>query len=223
MKIALLGSGKTGSKILENKKHFVKVFNTANKPTLNKLKNFDVVISFLPGDAFKNYIPLLMGSKLPVVVGSTGFTWPKNFNNTLKKNKLRWIYASNFSIGMVLIKNIVLKISEAKKLFSDYKIMINETHHIHKKDKPSGTALSIEKWIDEECSIKSIRIGDVIGSHELIFKTTSEEIKVSHNAMDRKLFADGAIWSAEYILKNKKFGLYNFSDIVEKNFTLKQK
>jgi 4-hydroxy-tetrahydrodipicolinate reductase len=74
----------------------------------------------------------------------------------------------------------------------------------------------MQEWMHEKCEITSERTGDVIGFHELTFDTGSEKIKISHEALDRKLFADGAIWAAEYLFKNKSPGLNSFQDIIER-------
>lgn len=216
MKIALLGKGKTGSKVLESKAHQVIAFDSKNPPTFEKLETFDAVISFLPGEAFKSYIPLLVETKLPVVTGSTGFEWPTNLNETLKSKNISWIYATNFSMGVAVVKQMLNKLSTAKDFFPTHQTSIHEVHHTHKKDAPSGTALSMEQWMHEKCTITSDRTGDVIGFHELTFDTGSEKIKLSHEALDRKLFADGAIWAAEYLFKNKTPGLNSFQEIIER-------
>lgn len=216
MKIALLGKGKTGSKVLENKAHQVIAFDSKNPPTFEKLETFDIIISFLPGEAFKSYIPLLVETKLPVVTGSTGFEWPSNLHQTLKDKNLSWIYATNFSMGVAVVKQLLNKLSGASSFFPKHTTSIHEIHHTKKLDAPSGTALSMQEWMHEKCEITSERTGDVIGFHELTFDTGSEKIKISHEALDRKLFADGAIWAAEYLFKNKTPGLNSFQDIIER-------
>lgn len=216
MKIALLGKGKTGSKVQESSAHEVMVFDSSNPPSFEKLQACDVVISFLPGEAFKSYLPLLIETKLPVVTGSTGFEWPANFQETLKEKGLSWIYASNFSLGVAIVKQMLSKLAAAKDFFAHHQTSIHEVHHVHKKDAPSGTALSMQQWMNEKCNMTSERTGDVIGFHELTFDTGSEKIKLSHEALDRKLFADGAIWAAEYLLKNKNPGLHSFQEIIER-------
>lgn len=216
MKIALLGKGKTGSKVLENKTHQIIGFDSKNAPTYEKLETFDAIISFLPGDVFKSYIPLLVETKLPVITGSTGFEWPSHLHQTLVDKNLSWIYASNFSLGMAVVQQMLSKLSQAKAHFPAHQISIHEIHHTNKKDAPSGTALSMQTWVHEACQITSERTGDVIGFHELIFDTGSEKIKISHEALDRKLFAEGAIWAAEFLFKNKIPGLNSFQDILER-------
>ena len=216
MKIALLGKGKTGSKVLLNKTHQVIAFDSKNPPTFEKLETFDAIISFLPGDVFKSYIPLLIETKLPLVTGSTGFEWPANLDQVLKDKKISWMYASNFSMGVAVVKQMLNKLSSSKSMFASHQTSIHEIHHTKKQDAPSGTALSMESWMDEKCTITSERTGDVIGFHELKFDTGSENITLTHEALDRKLFADGANWAAEYLLKNKIPGLNNFQEIIER-------
>ena len=217
MKIALLGKGKTGSKVLLNQKHQVIAFDSKNQPTFEKLETFDAIISFLPGDVFKSYIPLLIETKISVVTGSTGFEWPENLNEILADKKISWIYASNFSMGVAVVKQMINKLAAASSMFADHKCSIHEIHHTKKLDAPSGTALSMEMWMNEKCTITSEREGDVIGFHELVFDTGSEKIKLSHEALDRQLFADGAIWAAEFLNTNNTFGLNNFQEIIERN------
>jgi 4-hydroxy-tetrahydrodipicolinate reductase len=216
MKIALLGKGKTGSQVLENKLHQIIAFDSKNPPSFEKLETFDVIISFLPSEAFKSYIPLLVETKLPVVTGSTGFDWPSKLDQTLRDKHLSWIYASNFSMGVAVVKQLLNKLSVAKSFFPAHTTSIHEIHHTKKLDAPSGTALSMQQWMQEKCQISSERTGDVIGYHELTFDTGSEKIKISHEALDRKLFADGAIWAAEYLYQHKIPGLNSFQDIIER-------
>ncbi len=216
MKIALVGSGKTGSKVLEAHPQTT-VFNRSNPVSLESLKGHDIIVSFLPGDAFLEHIDLFLKSKLPVVTGSTGFDWPKEVNQKLTENKLAWIHATNFSLGMNLVRQMIGILSKADQLFTDSTFSINEIHHTKKLDAPSGTALSWQEWSNHKCQITSERIGDVVGIHELTLDTETESIFLRHEAKDRGIFAQGALWSAQYLLKNKELtGLHAFADIILK-------
>jgi 4-hydroxy-tetrahydrodipicolinate reductase len=218
MKIALLGKGKTGGKVLElleSSRLPHTVFDSKNHPTLEKLKGHDVVISFLDGETFKTYLPLLVESNLPVVTGSTGMAWPSDFDSNLKAKKLTWIYATNFSLGMNLVHQMILIMKEADSILSHFKFSMNEIHHTKKLDAPSGTALSWEKWLDNKVDITSERIGDVIGIHELKLTTSTEEISIKHQALDRKIFAEGALFAAQKI-STLTPGLHLFQDVVQK-------
>ena len=220
MKIALLGKGKTGGKILEIAPAdlFIETFDRSHTPTLEKLIPFDVIVSFLPGDAFAELIPMLVETKKPVVTGSTGFTWPAELGAILEKNNVSWIYASNFSLGVVAVKQLVEKLHKLTHLFHDKTLSIHEVHHTKKVDAPSGTALSMKEWLAEDCEVTSERTGDVVGLHTLKLETPSEIIRIEHEAKNRTLFAEGALWAARMINQTKP-GLHPFQKVVEKQLS----
>jgi 4-hydroxy-tetrahydrodipicolinate reductase len=221
MKIALLGKGKTGSKVIELNSGELEVFDRTNLPTRERLENFDVIISFLPGEVFLELIPMLIETKRPVVTGSTGFKWPDNFSKKLSEKKLKWIYASNFSIGVVVLKQLIEKLHSVEHLFENKSFAIHEIHHKQKLDAPSGTALSMKEWLNKDCDITSERTADVVGFHSLKMETKGEIIRLEHEAKDRSLFAEGALWAANYILhKNMEPGLHAFQKVVENHLSL---
>ncbi len=214
MKVALLGKGKTGGRVLEllrDQSIPHTVFDSVNHPTLENLKGHDVVISFLSGEVFFSYADLLIESKIPVVTGSTGVPFPLNFDVKLKAP---WIYATNFSLGMNLIQQMIQVMSQAQKLLSEYTFSIHEVHHTKKLDSPSGTALSWKKWAAHEMEISSERIGDVPGIHEITLTTKTEKISLKHEALDRKIFAEGALFGAKKI-HSLPPGLHLFQDVVQ--------
>ena len=148
-KIALLGRGKTGSKVLEvNGREKITVFHRENPPTYEKLKDHDVILSFLPGDAFSEMIPLLVETKKPVVTGSTGLSWPVGLHEDLKKRGITWIYASNFALGMTLMKEMILLMGRANQLFEDLDILGPEVHDLTNTNPKIGKAL--------------VRLGDIL-------------------------------------------------------------
>ena len=219
MKIAVLGKGKTGKKVIEqlSHEHDHSVFDSTNPPTLENLKGHDIIISFLPGEPFLTYLDTLVDSKIPVVTGSTGFEWPKEIHQKLVANKTPWIRAHNFSLGMNLVHEMIKIMAKAEKLFEAPKFKIHEIHHIMKVDAPSGTALSWQDWSEHECTITSSRTGDVVGDHKLTIETETEDIVVQHQAKDRGIFAAGALWSAKKIMnKEVPFGLNEFSALAIK-------
>jgi 4-hydroxy-tetrahydrodipicolinate reductase len=225
MKIALLGKGKTGSKVLEIvSNQDVTVFDRQNIPSLDKLKGHDVIISFLPGQPFLELIPLLIETGLPVVTGSTGFDWPKELDQLLRDKKATWIWGHNFSLGINLVKGCLEVLGKGKTIFPEATYEVHETHHTKKLDAPSGTALSFQTWLKQDCQITSDRIGDVIGHHELTLRTEFETIKISHEALDRKIFANGAIYAANSLVNDKTNkispGLLNFSVFMEQVINL---
>ncbi|MDD0852869.1 dihydrodipicolinate reductase C-terminal domain-containing protein [Halobacteriovorax sp. GB3] len=217
MKLALLGKGKTGSKVIEliEQKSLpieVSIFDSKTPITIDSLKGHDVILSFLPGDAFLEYRETLKSSGIPVVTGSTGFSWEEDFKNDLKAP---WVYATNFSLGMNLVQQMIKTMSNAHKLFSDYSFNIHEVHHTKKLDAPSGTAITWRDWTGEDFEITSDRIGDVVGDHTLTFETQTEKITLRHEALDRKIFAEGALWATKKVLE-LEVGLYDFQEITLK-------
>jgi 4-hydroxy-tetrahydrodipicolinate reductase len=221
LKIALLGSGKTGAEVLKLAPS-VTVFNSRNLPSFEALSSHDVIISFLPGEAFLSYIPLLLETGKPVVTGSTGFSWPHNFHEDLVAKKIKWIHAHNFSLGMNIVKKMIETMGLLGKLFEDYSFHIHEIHHTKKLDAPSGTALSFKNWLAQNATISSERTGDVIGFHELTFDSSDEKISLVHEAKDRSIFARGALWASDLIVKDDSipYGLNHFNHIVNKHLNL---
>ena len=217
MKIALLGSGKTGSKVAELYQNTT-IFDRSNPPNLESLSHCDVVVCFLPGPDFLKYIDLLIHSNLPVVVGSTGFDWPLELESSIINKKLRWIKAHNFSLGMNIVKNMIEQLSLGSKLMQNPIFHIHDIHHTQKKDSPSGTALSWRDWLGLDASITAERTGDIVGYHHLEMISATEKIKLTHEALDRGIFAEGAIWSAKKLIEDETipFGISHFSDIVKK-------
>ncbi len=219
MKLALLGAGKTGSKIL-NLHDDVEVFNSKRKPTIESLRECDVIVSFLTGDIFVEYIPLLIESKVPVVTGSTGFEWPENIQTSLQDTV--WIKAHNFSLGMNLVKSLIEKLSQATELYPEAKFSIHDIHHTKKIDSPSGTALSWGEWLGRPHTITAERAGDVVGYHHMEMESQVEKIKVTHEALDRSIFAAGALWAAKKICTepNKYRGLVAFDKVVTEHLNI---
>lgn len=222
MKIALLGTGKTGGKVLELLEPAeVTAFDGKNPPTAEGLRGHDAVISFLPGPALLEYIDVLIESGLPLASGSTGFEWPEDIDTRLKQEGLAWVTAANFSLGMNLVYGMIKVLGKAPQLYDKYEYKLHEIHHIHKKDHPSGTALSWQKWLGQPVDITSAREGDNPGDHKLTLVTPYEDIIVQHQAKDRRIFAQGAIWVAAKLARGEIApGLHSLQDIMEKELNL---
>lgn len=218
MKISVIGTGKTGSKVVEmlggNLAH---AFDENNPPTLEKLKESDAVIIFVPGDAVADIYELVLESKTPAAWGSTGFDWPDNLDMEVKSAETKWVLANNFSLGMNIIRHTIQMISEGASILQDPKFKIHEIHHIHKKDAPSGTAISWKEWLAKDVEVTSAREGDVNGIHELTVTTAREEITLKHDALDRSIFAEGSIWAAQQLVKNQQLsdGVHTFGELFD--------
>lgn len=218
MKISVIGTGKTGGKVVELLgDDLSEAFDGSNPPTAEKLKNSDAVIIFVPGDAVPDIIDEVIESGIPAAWGTTGYDWPEELEERVKANNAKWVLASNFSLGMNIIRKSIEAISAGSSILDDPKFHIHEVHHVHKKDAPSGTALSWKEWLDKEAEVTSAREGDVKGIHELTMSTGTEEITLKHKALDRALFAEGAIWAAEQLINNSKIeaGICTFGQLFD--------
>lgn len=224
MKIAILGRGKTGSKVptvCQEQDISYTVFHSENHPTAQALKLHDVIISFLPGTVLNEYLDIIKEAGVSIVCGSTGVEWSDDLKSYLKENNMTWIQGNNFSLGMNLVHKLIKIMGEAPKLFgSDITAHIHEIHHTSKLDAPSGTAIKWRDWsglapyMDD---ITSERTGDVVGFHRLDLKGPSETISLIHEAHDRKVFASGAVWAAKKITnKEMEPGFFWFEDIALK-------
>jgi 4-hydroxy-tetrahydrodipicolinate reductase len=218
MKISVIGTGKTGSKVVDLLgNNVLDTFDEKNPPTVEKLKQADAIIVFVPGDAVDAIINDVLASTVPAVWGSTGFEWPEDLNRRVQSMGSKWVLANNFSLGMNLIRKAIETMSAGSLILNNPSFKIHEVHHVHKKDAPSGTALSWEKWLNQPVNITSKREGDINGFHELTITTKTEKIKISHEALDRSIFAEGAIWAVDQLVSNKhlKYGVHTFSELFD--------
>lgn len=218
MKISVIGTGKTGSKVVEMLgDNLAFAFDESNLPTLEKLKKSDAVIIFVPGDAVPEIFDLVLEAGIPAAWGSTGFEWPDDLDEQVKKANTKWVLATNFSLGMNIIRHAIKTISAGSEILKNPTFKIHETHHIHKKDAPSGTSLSWKEWLGKDAEVTSTREGDVNGIHELTVGTNTEKITLKHNALDRGLFAEGAIWTVEQLINEPKLtnGVFSFGQLFD--------
>ncbi|MDA7765122.1 4-hydroxy-tetrahydrodipicolinate reductase [Flavobacteriaceae bacterium] len=231
MKIALLGYGRMGKtieKFAQERNHEI-VFILDKNEEKGSLAEAEVAINFsVPEAAVKN-IKLALGKKIPVICGTTGWLdFYDEVTSFCNINKTAFLYASNFSIGV----NLFFKINElAAKLMKphseQYKPSIQEIHHIHKLDAPSGTAITIAESLvdtghfstwelngttDKKLNIESVREGEVPGTHSITYHSQVDEISLKHEAFSRDGFALGAVIAAEWIL-NKK-GVFSMQDVL---------
>ncbi len=217
---SVIGTGKTGGTILHELGENAVPFDEFNRPTADKLKQTDIAIIFVPGSAASEVIEIVLEAGIPSIWGTTGFVWPAELPERVKKAGARWIIGSNFSLSMNLVRKAIHILGKGSVLLANPEFHIHEVHHIQKQDSPSGTALSWRDWLGQEASISSDRQGDVIGIHNLHIKTPGESIYLKHEAHTRNIFAHGAIWAANYLLANPYIdpGVYQFQDIFDQAF-----
>ena len=220
MQIAIIGYGKMGKLIavLAEEKGYDIVLKTNSNLPFEKcnLKDVDVAIDFSTPETAFNNISHAIKNNIPIISGTTG--WLEKLEEIKKlctKYNGAFLYASNFSIGV----NMFFKINtELAKLMQDknYKTSISETHHLEKLDKPSGTAKTLSEDIHKELKITpniiSHRIEKKIGTHEIMYESEIDNIKIVHEAKSRDGFALGALKAAEWI-RNKK-GIFSMQDVL---------
>lgn len=234
MKIALLGYGKMGKtieRIALERGHEI-VLKASSKEDLSLLNDADAAIDFsIPSAAFEN-ISTCLKKGIPVVSGTTG--WLNQYQEAVDlclQNEGKFIYASNFSLGVNLFFNLNEHLAKLMANFPEYKASIDEVHHTQKLDSPSGTAITLaeqvikhtsyNKWIHEEVKAKTNelpiyaeRIEDVKGIHHVSYNSAIDELKISHTAHTRDGFALGAVIAAEWLAKQEKSGVYSMKNVL---------
>lgn len=189
------------------------------------MQGCQVAIDFSSIHAIKKHIESAYALNKGLVIGTTGLDNDALAAIEHAAHKIPILYSPNFSLGIALCLEAVKKL--ANSLFGNCYIDIIETHHIHKKDSPSGTALAMANVIGkgdiafnksdpnrkkEQIIIHSIRSGNVIGEHTIIFECGHERIQLTHQAHTRDAFAKGALAAAEFIAKQPP-GLYSIKDL----------
>lgn len=222
MNLVLLGTGKTGSIVAEiarERGHHLTIISEEENPnglalTRERLADVDCVIDFTTPHAVIGNIVAVAEAGANMVVGTTG--WYEQLPKVKELVGLRgtgFVWASNFSIGVNLFFEIVRTAASAFKY--GYTGSIMERHHVHKKDAPSGTAVSIQSAVEQtggpKLEIASIREGETVGLHVLMLDSPADSILLTHDAKNRRGFAEGAVRAAEWIAGKK--GFYEFKDI----------
>lgn len=181
------------------------------------LKDADVVIDFALGEGIEKRIQACRDHQVAMLIGTTGLAEDKQKAIEAAGDDIAILWASNMSLGVNLVFSLAAQ--AAKALGFDFKINIEETHHVHKIDAPSGTALSIGQSIEDsvgkvEIEYDSYREGEVIGDHCVTFESDSEVIEIAHHAKDRSLFVNGGLKLAALLAKKDK-GFYQVADLLE--------
>jgi 4-hydroxy-tetrahydrodipicolinate reductase len=222
--LLLLGRGKTGSLVAEvaaKRMHTVRAAGSKENSACaalisEKLRDIDVVIDFTGPHCVLAHIEACVRAGKNMVVGTTGWYGEiDRVRHLIEEHKTGLVYAANFSVGVNLFFDIAR--AAAPALRHNYSGQIFERHHVHKKDAPSGTALSIQRIVreasgqNENLEITSFREGEVVGLHELVLESANDRIYLCHDAKSRRGFAEGAVLAAEWIAG--KQGFYDFKDV----------
>ena len=236
MDIIISGYGRMGKeveKVCRKLKHRI-IAIVDNESDWQKLPIINasttVVIDFsMPNVAINNYLRCF-NLGIAVVTGTTG--WYEKFDKVSEQCNIHngtLFYATNFSIGVNLFFKANTYLAQLMSGFNNYDIHINETHHIHKVDAPSGTAITtaegiiaenkkLDSWelnkndSDNSLPIFSIREGEITGRHEVVYESDEDKIILKHEAKNRSGFALGAVLAAEFVVGKK--GVYNMDNLL---------
>ena len=222
LNLVLLGQGKTGSIVAEVAKergHYVTVLTETENPdgrwlTTENLKDVDAMIDFTAPGAVLSNISRCIAAKVPMVVGTTGWYGELDrIRREVEQAGTGFVFGANFSYGVNLFFEIAR--AAAPALARGYAGQIKETHHIHKKDAPSGTALALERVVEQASGVRadiaSVREGDIMGIHTLELSSAGDRMVLTHEVKSRRTFAEGAVLAAEWIVG--RTGFYDFKDI----------
>lgn len=246
MKIVILGYGKMGQLIekfaLKRGHEIALIVDAHNRETLtaDDLAHADIAIDFSTPDAALENISLCFEADLPLVVGTTGwYEHLQEVKETCLEADQALLYGSNFSIGVNIFFHINRLLAKAVNPYQQYDVQVEEIHHIHKLDAPSGTAITIAEgiidnndvkktWVNQvvgseeevvnkpnELLIESLRIEEVPGTHTVLYSSEVDQIEFKHTAHNRDGFALGAVVAAEWLYGKK--GFYQVTEIFDFN------
>lgn len=208
------------------------IFDVHNSNQIENIKptDADIAIEFTtPVTAPENIIRCFKAG-IPVVSGTTG--WLDKMDE-VKDECVRYdsafFYASNYSIGVNILFYLNRKLAKLMNRYEQYEVSIRETHHVHKKDSPSGTAITLaddiihnlerkSSWIngtpkeEDQIPVYSLREGEIPGIHRIIYESDEDTLELFHSAKSRRGFALGAVLAAEFLLQRK--GCYGMEDLL---------
>jgi 4-hydroxy-tetrahydrodipicolinate reductase len=236
MNIALIGYGKMGHMIEEvavQRGHTIVLrihIDNVDEFTAKNLEKADVAIEFTgPSAAFGN-VSRLLEFGIPVVSGSTGWNekLPEARALCTEQNGT-FLHASNFSVGVNIFFEVNKLLAKLMADRNEYDVRMREIHHTQKLDAPSGTAVTLaeqvlsglsrkKNWVNrpaekaEELSIISERIDPAPGTHEVLYTSEVDDIRIEHTAHNRKGFAAGAVLAAEFI--HGKKGVFTMTEVL---------
>lgn len=250
MKIALIGYGKMGKTIekiaIERGHEIVSIIDIDNREDFDSeaFRSADVAIEFTaPTVAFNNCKRAMEGG-VKVVSGSTGWyqQHEAEMREMCEKDGKTLFWSSNFSLGVAIFSAVNRYLAKIMNRFPNYSVQMEETHHIHKLDAPSGTAITLaegilanldrkDRWVmgdltnpdgtitkgatpqESELKIDAIRRDEVPGIHTVTYDSAADSITITHDAKNRSGFALGAVLAAEYV--NEHNGLLGMSNMFD--------
>lgn len=236
MRIGLIGIGRMGKAVkqavTESKHKIVAEFDIDNPISSATISECEILIDFSVAQALDQNLRICLAAGIPLVSGTTGWYARKaEFKKLVLDAKGTFLYASNFSIGVLLFHKLLAQAAELYSSFNNYDFSIHEVHHKQKSDSPSGTALTLAGEIlkkipqkktlqignppakieDNMLQISSSRVGNVAGMHTLFIESPEDSIEITHRARGQMGFAAGALIAAEWLIGRK--GFYTIDDM----------
>ncbi|NOY36741.1 MAG: 4-hydroxy-tetrahydrodipicolinate reductase [Chlorobi bacterium] len=236
MKIVIIGYGKMGheiEKVARERGHSVVLTideNNTGDLAPENLNQADTAIEFSTPETAADNILFCLEAGIPVVAGTTGWTHKmEEIKRSCIHHDGTFFYASNYSIGVNIFFYLNRKLAALMERYAQYDVHIREAHHIHKKDSPSGTAITLAEdiigklsrkssWINghplerAQLPIFSIREGEIPGIHRVIYESEEDTLELFHSAKSRRGFALGAVMAAEFIQGKK--GCFGMNDLL---------
>lgn len=180
------------------------------------INNCDCIIEFSSPDATIKHLSFVAKHKKCVVIGTTGLNDSQISKIKDASGDIPVVFSPNMSVGVNVLFRLL---KEAAKTLKGYDVLIEEAHHIHKKDAPSGTAKKIAQVINSEGfnikieDIKARREDEIVGDHKVVFESDVDKIELFHSAKTRDIFAQGALVAAKWVV-GKQPGLYSMDDVL---------
>lgn len=231
MNIALFGYGRMGKEIAlvaKERGHAIVYINNGEPIEWDQLDRADVAIEFSQPDAAWSNISALLSHRIPVVCGTTGWLARKSEADALaEKEQVGFLYASNFSLAVNLFFSMNEHFARLMAPYKQFVPAVHEIHHTGKKDAPSGTAITTAEGIlaaQEQLSgwsmsaepntlhITADRIDPYFGKHTVTYASTQDVLSLSHEALSRKGFAEGAVIGAEWLVGKR--GSFSMRDVL---------
>ncbi len=220
IKIAVSGyKGRMGSRIKrlveeDPQLELAGVFEIGDDPRA-AIEACDLLIEFTTPEATVKNLGIAKELGKAVVIGTTGLDDEKLAIVKEASSKMPIVFSPNMAVGVNLLFKVAGQMAEV--LGKDFAASISETHHVHKKDAPSGTAKRLHSIIAEKVNkdvkVESQRIGEVVGDHTVVFDGKEEKLEITHHAKSRDVFARGALIAAKFIAK-KKSGLFSMNEVL---------
>jgi len=226
LRLAIIGMGKMGRAVAalapERGFEVVATIGGRDNPAGSglspaTLRGAEVAIEFTDPEAAPTNVETCVDLGVPIVCGTTGwYDQLEAVASDVRRNDGALLYAPNFSVGVAVFLAAVERAARAVAAAGGFDAHVVETHHAAKKDAPSGTALVLAREaaaaLGRDVPITSVRTGSVPGTHEVIFDGAFEQIRLEHLARDRRVFADGALRAAAWLVGRR--GVFTMKDVL---------